>query len=632
MEKSDQTNEQIRLLLIEDSPGDTRLFKEYLKADLAVKYVIHTAETLAAGMNILREQPVDIVITDLGLPDSKGLETPSTILREFPQIPVIITTGLDDEKLGVESIKVGVQNYLVKNKITPSLLVLSIKFSIEQKRIIEELKKSKEENLAIVNAIPDFLFGLTNDGVFSKYFSAKLSRLITSPDQYLGRKIVEFLPPHLSAQIMAGIEKAMRIKELVSFEYELLLNEGNHHFEFRILPFDNHEVLALVRDISKRKQAQEALVQSEAMFRKLLRTSPEAIIRMDLKSRITAFSDVAPRILGYEDSFNLTSLPFIQFISDNDKKKMREILKKIQSEGMIQNLELELVKNDKSAFIGEISLALIEESDGNPNGYIAIVRDITSRKIMEMQMIHNARMLSLGEMAAGIAHEINQPLNIISITLENLMVEMLEDHAPDKTYIKTKSEKIFDNITRMRNIIDHIRSFSREHDDLIHGIFDLHDGITNAISMVAEQFRHRVIELILDFDKTIKPFPGDIYKFEQVILNLLTNAKDAIEEKQKSSKTSGKKFVRILTHQDEKFIYVEVEDNGIGIKSTELEKVLIPFYTTKETGKGTGLGLSISYGIIKEMQGTVVISSKRMSGTSVLITLPQNPGKPVRQS
>jgi len=184
----------------------------------------------------------------------------------------------------------------------------------------------------------------------------------------------------------------------------------------------------------------------------------------------------------------------------------------------------------------------------------------------------------------------------------------------------------------MRNIIDHIRSFSREHDDLIHGIFDIHDGITNAISMISEQFRHRVIELVLEFDKSIKLFPGDVYKFEQVILNLLTNAKDAIEEKHKGSKIAGKKFVKILTHQDEKFIYIEVEDNGIGIKSAELEKVLIPFFTTKETGKGTGLGLSISYGIIKEMQGTVVISSKRMTGTTVLITLPQNPEKPARQS
>jgi signal transduction histidine kinase len=163
-------------------------------------------------------------------------------------------------------------------------------------------------------------------------------------------------------------------------------------------------------------------------------------------------------------------------------------------------------------------------------------------------------------------------------------------------------------------------------------MFDIHDGITNAISMVAEQFRHRVIEIVLDFDKSIQPIPGDIYKFEQVILNLLTNARDAIEEKHKGSKTSGKKFVKIWTHQDDKSIFVEVEDNGIGIKSAEIEKVLIPFYTTKEPGKGTGLGLSISYGIIKEMQGVIEIISKRNTGTTIQITLPLNPEKLVKQN
>jgi PAS domain S-box-containing protein len=630
MEKSDLSTQIIRILIIEDNPGDTRLFKEYLKSDSVGKYEVYSSETLAEGLALLTRQTIDIIITDLGLPDSKGLETAKEILHAVASIPVIITTGLDDEKLGIESIKLGVQTYLVKNNITPSILIHSIKFSLERKKIIEELKKSKEENLAIVSAIPDLLFGLNREGVFLKYFSPRVNQLIKSPDKYLGKKIIDFLPSHLAVQIIHAIDRAVKTNELVSFEYELLLNETNRFFEFRILPFDNVEVLALVRDISKRKQAEDALMQSEVMFRRLLSTSPEAIIRMDLKSRITAFSDVAPVILGYENTFNLINVPFVQFISDDDKKRMRQVLKTLQTEGLIHSIEIVLVKEDESTFLGEISLALIEESDGTPNGYIAIIRDITSRKIMEMQLIHNARMLSLGEMAAGIAHEINQPLNIISITLENLMLEVLQNGATDKPYIKLKSEKIFDNITRMRNIIDHIRSFSREHDDLIHGMFDIHDGITNAISMISEQFRHREIDLVLDFDKNIKPFPGDIYKFEQVILNLLTNAKDAIEEKHKGDKSSGSKVVRISTHMDDKSIYVEVEDNGIGIKSAELEKVLMPFFTTKETGKGTGLGLSISYGIIKEMHGTIVIFSKRNTGTTIQITLPLNPEKPAK--
>jgi PAS domain S-box-containing protein len=767
MEKNDIKKNNIRILIIEDNPGDSRLFKEYLKEDKDKNYDIFIAETLAEGMKILGRETIDIVLTDLGLPDSKGLDTSNEILKAYPSLPIIITTGLDDEKTGIDSIKVGVQNYLVKNNITPSLLIHSIKFSIEQKKIVEELKKSKEElwqqreliknyyktapiglavvdkdlkylyintrlaemngfpieahighnvsemipqfaetfktfsqkifstgepvknvelqnpdplshgssstyivnfyplrnlsgeiiginisledvterkqyemalkksqeeNLAIVNALPDLLFGLTNEGVFVKLFSPRVAQLFQSPEDYFGQKITEFLPLHLATRIMLALNQATKINELVTFEDDISINGENRYFEFRIQPLANQEVLIVVRDISKRKKAEEGLVQSEAMFRKLLSTSPEAIIRMDIKSRITAYSDVTPGILGFKKTYDIMNLGFIQFIANEGKQKMRDVLKNLQTKGLIQNIEVLLVKNDKSTFLGEISLAMIEESDGKPNGYIAIIRDITSRRIMEMQMIHNARMLSLGEMAAGIAHEINQPLNIISITLENLMLEVLDHDATDKTYIKTKSEKIFDNITRMRNIIDHIRSFSRDHDDLIHGMFEIHDSITNAISMISEQFRYNGIEIELDFDKNINPVPGDIYKFEQVILNLLTNAKDAIEEKYKGNKNPGKKYVKIRTYQDLKSIYVEVADDGIGIKSGEIEKVLIPFFTTKETGKGTGLGLSISYGIIKEMQGVIGISSKRNVGTTVQIKLPVNPEKNIRQN
>lgn len=622
LDLSKLTPEHINLLIIEDNPGDTRLILEYLKFDSQVKYEVKSSATLKDGLKLLSSEPVDIVLTDLGLPDSQGISTCTEILKRYPDVPLIIMTGLDDEKLGLESIRLGVQTFLIKNNITPNALSHSIKFSLERKRIIKELTKSKEENVAIVKAIPDLLFGLNNKGIFQKCYSPKIYELYPSVEDYFGRNIDSFLPVHLSSQIMDAIKLALKEKELITFESELLYNEVNRYFEFRVVPLAEGDLLMLVRDISKRKQAEESLVRSEAMFRKLLQTSPEAIIRMDPESNILAFSDVTPAMLGYKKNMDLRNLPFIQFISEEDKKKLKELFVSVMTEGIVPATEMIMYKHDRSTFLGEVSLAITEDIDGRHSGYIAILRDITSKKIMEMQMIHNARMLSLGEMAAGIAHEINQPLNIISITLENMMVEVMQDKAVDKNYVKTKSEKIFDNISRMRNIIDHIRSFSRERDDLIHGMFDIHDGINNAVSMISAQFKHHGIELVLNFDRNIQPYPGDIYKFEQVILNLLSNARDAIEERVKETKTSLAKSVKITTYLDSKSVIVEVIDNGIGIKSTDLDKVMMPFYTTKETGKGTGLGLSISYGIIKEMNGSIVIFSKRNLGTTIKIMLP----------
>lgn len=645
MEKNNQTNPKIRLLLIEDNPGDTRLFKEYLRVDTGVDYTVYTAETLADGLEKLTRYSMDIVITDLGLSDSQGLDTPRLILDAYPALPVIITTGIDDEKLGIDSIKFGVQDYLVKSKITPSLLVQSIKFSIEQKKIIEELKKSKDELWQQRELIEHYYdsapigLAVLDKQMHYLLVNKRLAEINKLPvEAHLGRTISEVVPligdvsdEFAKLILSSGVPiKNVELQQEISALHDSPLTCITNWYPLKNPAGEITGFSISVEDVTERKKAETALVQSEMMFRKLLSTSPEAIIRMDSKSRICAFSDVTPGILGYETKVDLNCIPFFRFISPDDRKKVKEVFERIKSEGSVHNLEIGFVKHDKSTFLGEISIALIDESDGNPNGYIAIIRDITSRRIMEMQMIHNARMLSLGEMAAGIAHEINQPLNIISITLENLMVEVLENNANDKTYLKTKSEKIFSNITRMRNIIDHIRSFSRDHNDLIHGIFDIHESITNAISMVSEQFRHRLIELNLDFDKSINMYPGDIYKFEQVVLNLLTNSKDAIEEKHKGNKFTGKKVVNIRTHQDDQSIYVEVEDNGIGIKTTEIEKVMLPFFTTKETGKGTGLGLSISYGIIKEMKGTVAITSKRNTGTTVRITLPLNPEKSSR--
>ena len=528
---SNLTPQHIKLLIIEDNPGDIRLIVEYLKGDTQAKYQVKSSETLEGGLKILANENVDIILTDLGLPDSKGIDTCTEILKLFPDVPLIIMTGLDDEKLGLESIRLGVQTFLEKNNITPNSLAHAIKFSLERKRIIEELTKSKEENFAIVKAIPDLLFGLNNDGVFQTCYSPRIYELYPSVEEYFGRKIDSFLPVHLSSQIMDAITLAIRENGLITFESELLYNEENKYFEFRIVPLTEGDMLMLVRDISKRKLAEEYLVRSEAMFRKLLQTSPEAIIRMDNESIILAFSDVTPAMLGHKKNKDLRGLPFIQFISEEDKKKLKELFLRVMTEGIVPATEMIMYKDDRSTFLGEVSLAITEDIDGRPSGYIAILRDITSKKIMEMQMIHNARMLSLGEMAAGIAHEINQPLNIISITLENMMVEVMQEKEVDKNYVKTKSEKIFDNIARMRNIIDHIRSFSRDQNDLIHGMFDIHDGINNAVSMISAQFKHHGIELVLNFDRNIQTYPGDIYKFEQVILNLLSNARDAIEER-----------------------------------------------------------------------------------------------------
>ena len=179
----------------------------------------------------------------------------------------------------------------------------------------------------------------------------------------------------------------------------------------------------------------------------------------------------------------------------------------------------------------------------------------------------------------------------------------------------------------MRNIIDHVRTFSRDYDDSIPTAFNINESITNALSMIGEQFKHKGIQLDVNLNWKIGNPIGNTYKFEQVIQNLLSNAKDAMEEKKRKLNIDFSKKIEIKSYQYLKTIYVEVKDNGIGILPEEIDHIMLPFYTTKKVGEGTGLGLSISFGIIREMEGNIEVQSKIAEGTMIRVILPCRDGK-----
>ncbi|MDY0343893.1 MAG: response regulator [Lentimicrobium sp.] len=253
---------------------------------------------------------------------------------------------------------------------------------------------------------------------------------------------------------------------------------------------------------------------------------------------------------------------------------------------------------------------------------IVFCTDISAEREMEKHLIHNERMVGIGEMATGIAHEINQPLNTIAFGIDNL-ITAIDSGKADAAYIKEKSRKLFDSIDRMRNIIDHVRTFSRSNDDYIPTLFSVNESINNALSLVNEQYRTHGIEFITNLSPDEEVMvQGNTYKIEQVMLNLLSNARDAIEEKNANPKASGEARISISSKRTEAVVIIEVEDTGKGIDPAHMAHLTTPFYTTKETGKGTGLGLAISYGIIKDHKGSLNFYSEPGQGTRAEIVLP----------
>jgi len=423
------------------------------------------------------------------------------------------------------------------------------------------------------------------------------------------------------------IRKVKHIYEVVNeiSTDEVILKDGRtfDRYSAPMLGADgkNYGRVWYFKDITNRKMAEQAMKVSEEKYKTLLNASPDGIFLIDLNGIITEVSEIGLELFGTDSRDDLVGKSIYRFIPSDQKNSIIEIIEKTLNEGLAQNIELKLRKKNQVLFLSEISCTLIQDPVGAPLSFMIIIRDISQRKKTETKQMHADRMVNLGEMASGIAHEINQPLNIISMVMDRILFESAKKETVDLNFLKNKSSKIFENITRMRNIIDHIRAFSRDHDDYVLTAFDINSSIENAISMIAEQFKHYGICLNLKLEKQIPQLFGNTYKFEQVIINLLVNAKDAVIERKSKQEEYFEMIVEIRSYLENQFLIVEVTDNGIGISNDDINNIILPFYTTKDEGKGTGLGLSICYQIIKDMDGTIDITSNRFNGTKVRLVL-----------
>lgn len=364
------------------------------------------------------------------------------------------------------------------------------------------------------------------------------------------------------------------------------------------------------------------LEKSEQKYRSYIENAPDGILVAEVTGEIIEMNGTALQLFGLE-------------ANEIHKHNLNALLQTENLTGQYPGFEGLLVNEKSQAefFVikGRLTLIVKAESVQLPDGkYLIFCSDITATREMEKHLIHTERMVGIGEMATGIAHEINQPLNTISFGIDNLMQAITTNQA-DENYIKEKSRKIFEGIHRMRTIIDHVRTFSRSNDGYINSAFSVNESILNAISLVSEQYKNHgiQIETKLAEDKEVT-INGNTYKIEQVILNLLSNSKDSIDEKIQAGDQKCSPKIEVESLNIKGRIRVTVSDNGLGIAEEHIEHITAPFFTTKEPGKGTGLGLSISYGIIREHHGEITFRSEPGAGTTVSLEFQGNDRKTVK--
>ncbi|HAJ95508.1 MAG TPA: hybrid sensor histidine kinase/response regulator [Actinobacteria bacterium] len=256
------------------------------------------------------------------------------------------------------------------------------------------------------------------------------------------------------------------------------------------------------------------------------------------------------------------------------------------------------------------------------------VRDRTQKLSQtQSQLFQTSKLATLGEMSTGLAHELNQPLTGISLIAANIRM-LIDRKLLKEEEINEAVEDIEKNVTRMSNIINHIRTFARQ--DTLKSIdMDINDSIQGALSLLGEQLRLRNIKIVKKFSNNLPMIKGEPHQIEQVAINIITNARDALsendqEEKDKIKDRPNKLIIETINQKNIKgdMVCLSIADNGIGMSSSTKQKMFDPFFTTKEVGKGTGLGMSISYGIVQSFNGTIDVKSKKGKGTTVSVKFP----------
>lgn len=374
-------------------------------------------------------------------------------------------------------------------------------------------------------------------------------------------------------------------------------------------------VMEMCLDITHKKKLEEKLEKSEGRYRGIFNNIPNPLFVLDAETFeiLDCNSSVEP-VYGYQGN-EIINKDFLMLFKAEERDHYASLLR----ESKIINQAKHLAKDGKELFVN-IRISPSEHLD--KKSLLVTTSDITQRLEIEQQLIQSSKMATLGEMATGVAHELNQPLSVINSASDFFMRKVNKDEDIEAQTLHKLSNKIASNVERATKIINHMREFGRKSDLTLEKIH-INDVLKRTCDVLNQQLKVRGIGVIWALQEDIPLIKADPLRMEQVFINLLLNARDAIEEKLENAgdeSYGGEITLKTSCHGDE--VTVEVCDNGPGIPETIKDRIFEPFFTSKEVGKGTGLGLSISYGIIKECGGRIQAVSRNNLGTCFVIHLP----------
>ena len=370
-------------------------------------------------------------------------------------------------------------------------------------------------------------------------------------------------------------------------------------------------VYAIYTNITERKQAEKALQESREELRKMFESVTDGIAVIDLNGVITEVNQRTVEMHGFGSKDELLGKSALELVAPRDHERVAANMRGALKEGQIRGVEYTLLKADGSEFPGELSTSALKDASGNLVGHITIAKNITERKRMEEQLMLTDRLASVGELASGIAHELNNPLTSV-IGFSQLL---MEENIPDN--LKEDLGTIYSEAQRAASIVKNLLMFARKHAP-VRQLSQVNTIIEDVLRLRAYEHKVNNIEVDKRFATNLPEIMVDYFQMQQVFLNIIVNAESAMLE------ANGRGKLVITTGRLNDAIKVTIADDGPGIARENLRRVFDPFFTTKEVGKGTGLGLSICHGIVTGHSGRIYAESEIGKGATFVVELPVN--------
>lgn len=473
-------------------------------------------------------------------------------------------------------------------------------------------QNSTPSPVAVLNALPEMCFSIAVDGTVLFANTAASDQLESPRELISGKRITEFLEKQHQAPVLAAVERCVKHGASEKLECDFISARGARiatvvHLAPTLDLSPAGSMLLSARSVSGDKDKDLNLLR----FANVAHYTVNPLEITDTMGRIVYVNPAFEVASGYAKEELIGKNPNVFGSGKHGKSFWKNMWHTITS-GRVWVGEVENKRRNGEPYLTQILISPIVDSLGVIVGYFGIHRDITQQRHLEQQLVHAQKMESIGMLAAGLAHEVGNPLTSISS-----IVQVIQRTTKDE-FAKEKLGLIKSQINRISRIIRELVDFARQTTTET-STTDINRAISEAVDIVRAGTKARTISFKMNLDEHLPHLPLVPDKIQQVFINILINAVDAMHDRPAERKEAGIVVTSSCT-QDE--VLVKIQDHGVGIPTHAVQNIFDPFFTTKAVGEGTGLGLWVSYTIVKSFDGDIRVESAEGDGTSFTIKFP----------